>query len=207
MLRSFLFLALVALLGTSPQPSYAGSVDTASKYVEGLGNSALETISNTKLSKEKKQAKLEKLFSDNVDIPWVGRFVMGRAWKQATDEQKARYLKEYERFLIQHYASRFSEYSSGAFKITGAREDAEGEYIVNMQITTGEAGSEPVLLDYRVHTAGGRMRVFDIVVEGVSMITTQRSEFSSIVNNEGVDALTDKLASRSISAGVITPKK
>jgi phospholipid transport system substrate-binding protein len=179
------------------QPAFASSKETASKYVEKLGDTALATISNKSFSKDQKQAKLDALFSDNVDFNWVGRFVMGRYWRQATDAQKARYLKEYKKFLIVHYTSRFTDYTSGSFKITSAQEDGDGEYTVGMQITSNDKGAEPVLVDYRVRAEGNGFKIFDVIVEGVSLITTQRSEFASVLNDKGIDHLIEQLAAKS----------
>ncbi|MDX2113789.1 MAG: ABC transporter substrate-binding protein [Alphaproteobacteria bacterium] len=182
-----------------------GSVQ-ASKYVESLGNRAIAIIANEKLPKVQKQKQLEKIFAENVDIPWVGRFVMGRFWRTATPEQQKRYLKEYETFVITHYASRFAEYSGGKFTITSTRKDSENEFTVSMKMETGDQGAEPVAVDYRVRSNAGSMKVFDVIVEGVSMITTQRAEFNAILNDKGIDTLIDKLASKSLSAEVAAKK-
>lgn len=176
--------------------SSARADDGASKYVERLGDQALSIISNAKSDKAQKQSRLEKLFSDNVDIPWVARFVMGRFWRTATEPQKSKYVKEYQKFLLKHYTSRFSDYSSGGFKVTNSRDDGEGEYTVSMQIMAPDS-KEPILVDYRVRKDGGSYKIFDVIVEGVSMITTQRSEFASVLNSEGIDSLIGKLGTMS----------
>lgn len=196
-MKRFFSLLLVSALSFA-LPAHAASDNAASKYVESLGNQAIAIIADAKLTKPQKQAKLETIFSTNVDIPWVGKFVMGRFWKQATPEQQKNYLKEYQKFVITHYASRFAEYSGGKFNITGTKDDGNGEFTVSMQMI-GDKGAEPVLVDYRVRSAGGSFKVFDVIVEGVSMITTQRSEFGAVLSDKGVDYLINKLATKSIS--------
>lgn len=183
-----------ATLGFSG-PAAAGTAE-AGKFIEKLGNQALSTISDAKLSKDAKQARLERLFSDSVDVPWVAHFVLGRYWKQATDDQKKRYLQAYEKFLIKHYTSRFTDYTSGSFKITATREDSASESTISMQIIPGDGKSEPVQVDYRVRQ-GSNLKIFDVIVEGVSLITTQRSEFSSVIANKGIDHLISQLAEKS----------
>lgn len=183
-------LALLPALALG-QPAHA-SADAAGKYVEKLGDQALSVITNAKFDKAQKQSRLEKIFADNVDIPWVARFVMGRFWRTASDAQKTRYVSEYKKFLLKHYTSRFSDYSSGGFKVTNSREDGDGEYTVSMQILPPDS-NQPVLVDYRLRQNGGDYRIFDVIVEGVSMITTQRSEFAAVLGNEGIDALIGKL--------------
>ena len=152
----------------------------------------------TILSSRYSRGNFEKLFRENVDIPWVGRFVLGRFWRQTNDAQKAKYIKEYETFLVSHYASRFSEYSNGSFKIANSRDDGENEYTITMQLLSGDAGAQPVIVDYRVRAGEKGFKVFDVIVEGVSMITTQRAEFGSVVSDKGIDYLISQLASRKL---------
>jgi len=197
-MKRFFGLLLAATLSLGA-PASAGSGAAATKYVESLGNQAIGIIANAKLNKQQKQTKLEKIFSDNVDIPWVGRFVMGRFWKQATPEQQKNYLREYEKFIITHYASRFAEYSGGKFNVTNTKIDSPDEYTVSMQMLSNEKNAEPVLVDYRVRASGGSYKVFDVIVEGVSMITTQRSEFGAVLNDKGIDYLTTQLANKAIN--------
>jgi phospholipid transport system substrate-binding protein len=132
-----------------------------------------------------------------VDFPWVGRFVMGRFWREATDEQKSRYLAEYQKFLILHYTSRFTDYTSGTFKVTGDKADGDNEFTVSMQLQSDEPNSEPVLVDYRVRKEDQGFKIFDVIVEGVSLITTQRSEFAAVLNKNGIDYLIGQLAAKS----------
>ncbi|MFW0777688.1 MAG: MlaC/ttg2D family ABC transporter substrate-binding protein [Rickettsiales bacterium] len=192
-------LVTVALTLGLTQAANATSAESAGKYVESLGNKAVGIISSEKLSKDSKQKKLEKIFSSNVDIPWVGRFVMGRYWRKATDKQKKDYLKAYEDFVVSHYAARFAEYSGGKFNITETRDAGDDEYTVSMEMLNDD-NSEPVYVDYKVRNEKGRFKVFDVIVEGVSMITTQRSEFSAVIGNKGIDTLIDKLANKTLTA-------
>lgn len=198
--NAFALLSVFALFVASLSPSFAATKEQAGAYVEALGNNAISILSNKNLSKEKKKQDIEKLFRENVDIQWIGKFVLGRFWRQISEEQKKNYLKEYETFLVRHYATRFTDYTSGSFTITGIRDDGDNEFFVNMQIKSDEAGEEPIIVDYRVrHDKGtkNQFMIFDIIVEGVSMITTQRSEFNSVMTNKGIEYLTSQLAKKS----------
>ncbi len=197
-----LSLAACLVMPALPASAAIDGAAKASAYVEELGNQAIAAITDKKLNKEQKQARLDKIFADNVDIAWVGRFVMGRYWREATDTQKAQYLKEYETFLIKHYTSRFAEYTSGTFKITGTKDDGDDEYTVSMHLMGDDKGSEPVLVDYRLRKEERGFKVFDVIVEGVSLITTQRSEFSSVIARHDIDFLIAQLRNKSIPVTV-----
>lgn len=199
------YAVMTLLLMTAPLQ--AAPVDEASSYIESVANKAVEVISNKTLQKEVKSKKIEQLFKDSVDIDWVGRFVVGRYWRQASEEQKRNYLKEYQGFLTRQYASRFAEYTDGSFKITGAHNDGDDEYTVNMKIK-GSAGDEThVAVDYRVRADKGKFKIFDVIIEGVSMITTQRSEFNSVIGNKGMDYLITQLASKTESMATLPAKQ
>jgi len=194
---SSLLVAVSLTLGFTQ--SSAASVESAGKYVESLGNKAVSIIASDKLSKSQKQKKLEKVFSSNVDIPWVGRFVMGRYWRKATAKQKKDYIKAYEDFIVSHYASRFAEYSGGKFNILETRAGSDDEFTVSMEMLN-DTSDEPIYVDYRVRDEKGRFKIFDVIVEGVSMITTQRSEFGAVISNKDIDTLISKLANKTLTA-------
>ena len=182
------------------QPAYASQADKAGAYISDLGNKAIAVMSNKALDKAAKQSSLEVLFADNIDFAWVGRFVMGRSWNQATPEQKASYLEAYKNFLTKHYTARFSDYTSGSFKVLSAKQTDSDEFLVSMEIKSDEANAAPVAIDYKIRTAAKGFKVYDIIVEGVSMITTQRSEFGSVLNQSGIDGLISRLQSKTQTA-------
>lgn len=181
-------------------PVHAAAADEAGRYMEQVGNQALAVIADKNLSKDQKQRKLEGVFSTNIDIPWVARFVMGRFWRQASEAQQTRYLTKYREFVTRHYTERFARYTGGYFTVTGVREDGKDEFLVNMQMRSDNSGDEPVLVDYRLRRNGKGFKIFDVIVEGVSMITTQRSEFASVISQHGIDYLIDRLHTMSLPA-------
>lgn len=168
----------------------------ASAFANQLGHEALSIISNTSLSKEAKQGKLEALFSQNVDIDGIGKFVLGRYWRSASDAQKQSYLTNYRAFTIKHYTANIADFTDTNFEVTRVRPDDRGGNVVTMHIKRPQA--EDVVTEFDVRPqAGDGLKVYDITVEGVSMLTTQRSEFNSVVENKGLDYLIGQLKERS----------
>src|SRR3982750_1796589 len=110
-MKRFRFATACVLASLFVASAQAAPADNATSYITGLAEKALSTIKDDKLAKEKKTVQLEDLFATNVDMEWVGRFVMGRFWRQATDAQKKEYLTAYQSFLVSSYASRFAEYT------------------------------------------------------------------------------------------------
>lgn len=187
--------ALVTMVGNI-HPGYAQEDKKAEQYIQTVGDKALGALDNDALSTEQKMDILRRLFKQNLDFDWVGKFVMGRYWREATAEQKKDYLSAYQDFLTRHYTSRFSDYTSGDFKITGSRKMDKGEAVVNMSILSENKSEPPILIDYKVRKVGSRFKVFDIIVEGVSLLNTQRSEFTAVINQHGIDGLIERLRAK-----------
>jgi phospholipid transport system substrate-binding protein len=193
-MRRFLLGTLLALLVFPISPSIAQS--DPGRFIENLGKQTLKVMASEGLNKTQKQVELERIFSSNVDMAWVARFVMGQYWRQATDQQKAEYLKKYDQFLVSHYAANFTDYTSGSFHVTGVKDDGNDESTVSMEIASAEGpNGDPILVDYRVRKTGGGFKIFDVIVEGVSLITTQRSEFGAVIQRNGIDYLIENLSS------------
>lgn len=168
----------------------------ASKFANELGHQALKVITDKSLAKDAKRVRLEALFEENVDIDWIGKFVLGRYWRGASDQQRQDYLANYKTFLIKHYTSNLTEFTDANFEVTKVTPEDRGGNTVTMHLK--RPGAEDTIVNYTVRkNEKGKLNVYDIIVEGVSMITTQRSEFNSVASGKGVDYLIAELGKRS----------
>jgi phospholipid transport system substrate-binding protein len=193
--KKVLAFVLLCIAYVMPNLAVADEKSAASDFVNNIGKQALAIISNTEKSKEEKAAALEQLFTKNVDIDWIAKFVVGRYWKIATDDQKKQYMDNYRAFILSHYTTNFAEFSNADFEVTKIIADDNGGNIVTMRIKRPQA--EDIVVDYTIKKSDkGALRVYDITVEGVSMITTQRSDFSSYIAQNGFDYLISQLAAR-----------
>lgn len=165
----------------------------ARDFIDGLGKEVLAQAKDTSRSTAEKETALKDLFFRSVDVDWIGKFVLGRFWRTASESQQQQYLNNYRNFISTNYTSRLRDYTGETYKITGTRDDGDGKYLVSMQIV--RPNGQNVETDYKVKEEGG-YKIVDIVVEGVSLITTQRSEFSSAVSRKGLDFLIEQLAKK-----------
>ncbi len=167
----------------------------ARDFSEKIANEAVETLATTQSTASKRKA-LEQLFTRTVDTNWIGRFVIGKHWKTLSKAQQDEYLVNYKSFLVKHYTSNFQEYAEGTkFAINQSKVLKNSQYMIGMDIE--RAGAQAVKVDYRVREKGSKYSIIDIVVEGVSLLNTQRSEFSSVVQRKGVEHLIEQLRSKS----------
>ena len=186
--RIFLiFLLAAGLHSFVPANALAASSDDARNFVNDVGSKVL-TIVNASGDEAGKKQQLQQMFSQYVDIPWMGRFVLGHSWQEATPDQRNHYLQAYKNYLLARYTTNFANYNGSKYIITGARDEGDGTFTVDMKIKTPQQ-SQDTLAGYRLAYENGQFKIHDIVIEGVSLITTQRSEFASVVQREGMDGL------------------
>ncbi len=168
--------------------AHAGS--PASNFIDGLASQVLAIAKDSALDKSAKTAKIEALFTDKVDMDFIAKFVVGKNWRAATPAQQSAYIAAYKPFILKNYAGRLARYSGQTYTLKQSRAEGNAN-IVTMEIA--DPNGQSFLVDYRLRANGGSYKIMDIVVEGVSLLSTQRSEFSSIIDQKGIDGLTEAL--------------
>ena len=197
--RTILAAALIAALVVAVGGQRAAASDDAAiAYVQGIGDDVIAILgdkANSTLAE--RQAAFREVMDRGFDIPTVSRFVLGRHWKSATNEQRAEFSAIFLDFIARVYASRFDSYSYGGeqFTVSSAIADESGDMIVRAQVAR-PSGADPVGLDFRVRSKDGNHKVIDLYVEGISMLHTHRAEFSSVVNRKGIDGLLSEIRAR-----------
>jgi len=165
----------------------------AQDFINSMGKDAIAFLGDTSLSNARKQEKFRTLLQSSFDMAGIGRFALGRHWRSATAEQQAEYQKLFEKMIVDVYSSRFGDYNGEKFFIDGSRADGKKDILVNSSIVPN--GGSKIKVDWRVREKNGQMKVIDVVIEGVSMALTQRSDFSSVIQRGGgkIDVLLDHL--------------
>lgn len=200
-LLSLAFLCgLAATTLFAPPPAVAAAESRSSQFVERLGRDAISMLSDAALSREARLAGFRQLLRDGFALEAIGRFVLGRHWTQASAEQRAAFLDAFEDFVVNSYAARFSQYSGESLRILDERADGESGRAVNTQILRPSA--PPIQVQWRVRDAEAGLKIVDVVIEGVSLAITQRSEFASVIQQNGgrIDPLIEQLRQKSAAA-------
>lgn len=167
----------------------AGKVSTqgAVLFVKALSERAIATISNRSLTPEQRVLALRTVLVQGFDVDTLSRIVLGRHWRRATPAQQAEYRRLFEAFIVSVYISRIARYSGENLSITGALASRRNIVIVKSLIHRPRPGMPPVAVDWLVSRSATGYHVIDVVVSGVSMAITQRSEFASIIQSAGGD--------------------
>jgi phospholipid transport system substrate-binding protein len=192
------FLLLFALVIATPMP--AAAADPATDFISDLGARAITDLGAMELSQADREANFRKLLEEHFDVPAIARFTLGRHWKIATEAERAEFLTLFEDFVVRSYATRFAGYSGETFAVKGSTPGPKSATLVHSKVLRGSA--EPVRVDWRVEPRGDKLMITDVIVEGVSMSVTQRSEFASVIQSSGgkVEGLLEALRNKTITA-------
>jgi len=137
------------------------------------------------------------------NLPVMTRFAVGPVWAQATPDQQTKLISAFSDFSVANYASRFAKYDGEKFQVLGETPASGGGTIVETTITPGGADAKPVSINYLMKKdEKGSWRIVDVLLEGaISELATRRSEFSSIVERDGIPALVNDLGTKSRELG------
>jgi len=190
-------LLLLALLAISPARAQDAETAAAVAVVQTL-NDGLQAEMNGPVgaSFEERYALLQPLMSQSFDYPYMARVAAGRYWAGFTPQEQAEYAQLFERVSIAAAASRFKSKPGSAFAIGGTREAQEGRRYVETTLTV--PGRDPLKIAYLLQQdAAGTWKAVDLFYNGtVSELATKRSEYTSVLKQEGLAVLLSKLAAK-----------
>jgi phospholipid transport system substrate-binding protein len=180
--RSLLPAAIALSLGLAAStPPAAASADPAAMIRE-MGNRALEVLGKN-VAPSEREARFRELFDQDFDVPTIARFVLGRYWRLATPAQQQEFVRLFAKYTVLAYSNRLAEYSGETLRVTGSRPDGDGS-IVSSEIIRAN-GAPPTRVDWRLNWTDGAYKITDVIVDGISMAVTQRSEFASVIQRHG----------------------
>lgn len=188
---AFLLLFVCSSAGSSvPEPEALVRKITADVLEELQSDEALQAG-----DRRKAIALAEEKILPHLDFEEATRFVMGRSWSRASPEQKKRLMAEFRRLLIRTYANAFRGYGGQAMEVLPVHmhpEDTE----VTVRNRYLRPGAPPVMVDYAMHKTAEGWKIFDVAVEGISLLMVYRAEFSEQLRRAGVDDLIEGLAEK-----------
>jgi phospholipid transport system substrate-binding protein len=173
----------------------APSADSARALIEEVSAEVLTILSDQSRGNRQKFDALVVLLEDPIDLDLVGRLILGRHWRTANEEQRQQYLELFREYALANLASKLHLYRGQSFEVTGARVVSEKDALVTSRILSD--GEPPLQVDWRLREQkDGGLVTIDLIVEGVSLIVTLRSEFASVIEREGFDGLLAELRQR-----------
>ena len=190
----FIFL----FISPKQQFNYILAESDPGSYVMEMTTNAINTLTNQSTSQNEKEAQFGELFDKNFDVSSISRFVLGKYWKQASLDQKKNFIKAFRNYVVKTYSSRFNEYAGEQLKLLNFENQSNPKIFLVHTIL--EIKNSPVIkVDWKIGKKKDRYVILDIIIEGISLAVTQRSEFVSVIDqNQGdIDKLISLLKEKS----------
>ena len=174
----------------------------ADVFVKGVADDVLTIVKKDKDIQNGDQEKIfalaEEKIMPNFNFDHVCRLVLGKNFSKASKEQQDAFQREFRTLLIRTYASALSKYRNQTIEYKPMRDIADDKQVtVKTQIL--QPGGQPIGVDYTLEQMGDVWKVYDITIEGVSLVTNYRGQFSNEVRQGGMDGLIQKLVDKNKS--------
>jgi phospholipid transport system substrate-binding protein len=200
MIKIFALVAAFAAL-----PAFAEELGPE-QLVKKLTQEVMEAVKSDKQLAAGDRQKAVKLAEEkilpHVDFEEATRLAVGRAWNQATPEQKKKLVSEFRNMLVRTYSNAIQPYEGQQMKVMPVRMKA-GDTDATVQNQFIRSGAQPVKIDYQMRKTPQGWKIYDIVVEGVSLVLTYRSEFDAVEKQDGIDGLIKRLAQKNTAPAAV----
>ena len=184
--------AAVTLL---PMPALAINTGQASQLVDAIIRETMGVV-NSSASEAQALAAFEKTLASYSEMGLIARSVLGQPWRAASSAQQTAFTRAFQAYVARKYGREFRSYRGSDITILDAQDRGKKGILVNTRVRI--PGSAPILVDWQVIDIGGRAKVFDLLIEGISMVGTERVEVRSIyeANRNNLDATIQALSGR-----------
>lgn len=189
-------LLILAAYAVSPAGA-AAPAQNAETFLEDLAASSLTMLNDGDYSESERAKKFREMVRKGFALDRIGRFVVGRHWRQMNADQQADYQELFSEWILASYAGRLGGFAGQTLEIVKSIElqNKKNDVVVRTRLLMAH-GEPPIKADWRVRNIGGEPRIIDIVVEDVSMVTAQKAEFDAVIRKIGIEGLLDSLRMR-----------
>ena len=180
-------LLIAAASALFPITTRAQSTDKASAFVRLTGDKLVAVVNGPGSAASKRET-MSQILDTSVDVDGIGRFCLGRYWRQATPQQQKQYLALFHEVLVTNITAKLGEYKGVTFTMGHAKQqDAE----TAVSTTVVRPNNPPTAVDWIIANPSTEPKIIDVVAEGTSLRLTQRQDYASYLthNNNNVDAL------------------
>jgi phospholipid transport system substrate-binding protein len=195
-------LRFFAILITAFVPLVASAQEAPDALVKRVTDELLAIIKADKELQAGNQRKVVEVAEAKVlphfDFARMTRLAVGRNWQQATEAQKEALVKEFRTLLVRTYSSSLSAYRNQTIEVKPSKV-AAGDKEATVRTAVIQPGGPPIPIDYSMEKEAAGWKVYDVVIDGVSLVTTYRGSFNDQIQKGGIDGLVKTLSDRNRS--------
>jgi len=190
------FLLIILALVMSITVSAAEAPDL---FVKKIADEVFEILKTDKDLKAGNKEKAYKITEEKIlpyfDFDRISKLVLGKAWQAATKDEQEAFKKEFRTMLVKTYGSALLKFKDQTLNYKPTRfQPSDEEVLVKTEIL--KSGAPPLPIDYMLEKDGDSWKVFDIIIEGVSLVTNFRGQFGNEIKQNGIASLISKLAEK-----------
>jgi phospholipid transport system substrate-binding protein len=208
-----MFRIVLATLLAALVPALAAAQESPDQLVKRTTDEILTIIKTDKDVASGNQARVTELAEQKVlphfDFERMTRLAVGRNWAQATDAQKQALIKEFRTLLVRTYSSSLSQYRNQTIDVKPTKL-AAGDKEATVRTAVIQQGGPPIPIDYAMEKTDSGWKVYDVIIDGASLVTTYRGTFNDQIQKGGIDGLAKTLQERNrgpADASKAAPKK
>lgn len=176
---------------------------TPDELVKNTANEVLDIVKQDKDIQAGDQKKIfalaEEKILPNFNFVRVSRMVLGKHWRDANKEQQAAFQNEFRSLMLRTYATALSKYRNQTIEFKPMRMQPDAK-TVTVKSEIIQPGGQPIAVDYSLERTANGWKVYDISIEGVSLVTNYRSQFNNEIRQSGIDGLIKKLSEKNMQA-------
>jgi phospholipid transport system substrate-binding protein len=174
-----------AMMGLHPRLGQASPLtDGARAWVLSFAQEGVALLENRTAQPQARAEHFRRLLDRYFSLDAIGRWVLGRSWRDASPGEREEYLRLFTDWVIYGYVNQFSQYSGESLRVTRVVENGDGSATVFSQVDR-PAGEQPINVDWRVGQKDADYRILDVIVENVSLSQTWRSDFAAVIQQGG----------------------
>ncbi|RUQ37995.1 MAG: ABC transporter substrate-binding protein [Candidatus Competibacteraceae bacterium] len=193
-------LLLLTLIGNALWAAFAPPQQVVQETSTRMLSALRQNYAALKQNSSQIYGLVDQIVLPNFDFELMSRWVLGRAWQQATPDQRSRFTQEFRTLLVRTYAKALLEYANDDVRMSpqsGAVDGTEATVKTEVRVKSGQ----PIQINYSMHLANDAWKVYDVTVDGVSLVTSYRGTFATQIRDKGMDAVIADLRQRNNSAG------
>jgi phospholipid transport system substrate-binding protein len=190
---------LIAALLLACAPAWAAAQETPDQLVKRIADEVIAIVKQDKDLQAGNQRKVVELAEAKVlphfDFARMTRLAVGRSWRDANEQQRQALVKEFRTLLVRTYSSSLSAYRNQTIEVKPTRMNPQDKE-ATVRTAVIQQGGPPIPIDYAMAREESGWKVYDVIVDGVSLVTTYRGSFNEQIQKGGIDGLLKTLAER-----------
>lgn len=198
-LQRTVYSLLILFLLAAPLRSLAADTASAEQVIQQTSKEIMTTIESRKEELREDSTRLYALVEDIVlphfDFDFISRLVLGRAWKEASPENRKRFSQAFQKLLVRTYSNALLEYSGEQLTWIEAKTgDNPNRVIQRAEVEL--ASGQVVPMNYRMHKTGNGWKVYDITIDNISLVMNYRGSFAGEIRKNGLTSLIERLEAK-----------